>query len=262
MKRNSLVITLIFSFAILSSCKKKEGCMDPNALNYDPSAEVDCCCEYAQEFNLSLHLHNNFGTEELAEGDTLIINGITSRLDITRFYISNIRMVDADGNETPSSGKYILVTPGEEEYPAGILPSGDYTKIRFDIGIDSATNHGDPSIYPLDDPLGPQFPNMHWGWDFGYIFLRIDGLVDRDMNGSLESIIQMHLGLDDYLYTVEIDYPFNAEAQGSYVAHLVFEWQKLFVGVDMTVNTITHTSDNWDLADILYGNLPNVFSKE
>jgi hypothetical protein len=31
----------------LPACKKKEGCTDPAATNYDPDAEKDCCCEYA-----------------------------------------------------------------------------------------------------------------------------------------------------------------------------------------------------------------------
>ena len=30
----------------MSSCKKKEGCTDPTATNYDPDAEKDCCCEF------------------------------------------------------------------------------------------------------------------------------------------------------------------------------------------------------------------------
>jgi len=33
--------------AIMPACKKKEGCTDPTATNYDPDAEKDCCCEYA-----------------------------------------------------------------------------------------------------------------------------------------------------------------------------------------------------------------------
>ena len=38
----------IFSVAIiLSSCSKDYGCTDPNAANYDASAEEDCCCYYA-----------------------------------------------------------------------------------------------------------------------------------------------------------------------------------------------------------------------
>ena len=30
----------------LPACKKKEGCTDPTATNYDPDADKDCCCEY------------------------------------------------------------------------------------------------------------------------------------------------------------------------------------------------------------------------
>ncbi|MFZ1333123.1 MAG: hypothetical protein WAR83_13085 [Flavobacteriales bacterium] len=43
------MVALIASIAIapLTSCKKKEGCMDPSALNYDPDADKDCCCEFA-----------------------------------------------------------------------------------------------------------------------------------------------------------------------------------------------------------------------
>lgn len=38
---------LIFSCALIVSCKKKEGCTDSKATNYDPDAKKDCCCEYA-----------------------------------------------------------------------------------------------------------------------------------------------------------------------------------------------------------------------
>ncbi len=33
--------------AVMPACKKKEGCTDPTATNYDPDADKDCCCEYA-----------------------------------------------------------------------------------------------------------------------------------------------------------------------------------------------------------------------
>jgi hypothetical protein len=46
---NLLVSTLALTMAVssLSSCKKDEGCTDPAAVNYDPAADKDCCCEYA-----------------------------------------------------------------------------------------------------------------------------------------------------------------------------------------------------------------------
>ncbi|MCB0770303.1 MAG: hypothetical protein KDC00_07855 [Flavobacteriales bacterium] len=46
---NFLVGTLALTIAVapLTSCKKKEGCTDPSATNYDPDADKDCCCEFA-----------------------------------------------------------------------------------------------------------------------------------------------------------------------------------------------------------------------
>ncbi len=45
---NLALVTLIVAIgaAPLTSCKKKEGCTDPTAMNYDPDADKDCCCEH------------------------------------------------------------------------------------------------------------------------------------------------------------------------------------------------------------------------
>ena len=40
------VIAVTLVAAPLTSCKKNEGCTDPTASNYDPSADKDCCCEF------------------------------------------------------------------------------------------------------------------------------------------------------------------------------------------------------------------------
>lgn len=40
-------LAMTIAVAPLTSCKKKEGCTDPTATNYDPDADKDCCCEFA-----------------------------------------------------------------------------------------------------------------------------------------------------------------------------------------------------------------------
>ncbi len=42
-----IMIAGLFVTFSMSSCKRKEGCTDPTATNYDPDADKDCCCEYA-----------------------------------------------------------------------------------------------------------------------------------------------------------------------------------------------------------------------
>lgn len=47
LKPKAAALLLIGAVAVaLPACKKKEGCTDPTASNYDPDAEKDCCCEY------------------------------------------------------------------------------------------------------------------------------------------------------------------------------------------------------------------------
>lgn len=244
------------------SCKKKEGCTDATALNYDASAEKDCCCEYQTTFHLDMHLHPYFGATPLAEGSTFVINGVSTRLDITRFYISNIRLVDASGNETAIAGKYLLVTPEFDDYDIGDVEAQDYTSVKFDIGVDSVTNHEDPAQYQLGDPLGFQTPPMHWGWDIGYIFMRVDGEADTTGDAIPDKSFQMHLGTDDFLSTATVDYAISASAGGGFTIHLNVLWNKLFEGVDMTGNLTTHTTDSVILAEQLVSNIGNMFVKE
>lgn len=247
--------------ALMASCTKKEGCMDPNALNYDPEAETDCCCEYSTEFDMMLHLHNYVGPTTLATGGAYGVYGVDVQFDLVKFYVSNVRLVEADGDEVASDA-YLLVEPGTMMYDAGAFPEGNYTKIRFDVGIDSVTNHADPSVYPVNDPLGPQFPPMHWSWDAGYIFVRIDAQADQDMDGTFETPFEMHIGKDANLRTVELDLPLNGEAGNNYTAHINVNWLDFFDGVDMSGDLTTHTGDNPDLTTILVGNIEGMFSIE
>lgn len=48
LKKHAMSLLLLSAVAVaLPACKKKEGCTDPTATNYDPDADKDCCCEYA-----------------------------------------------------------------------------------------------------------------------------------------------------------------------------------------------------------------------
>lgn len=252
---------LLLTIFILSACNKKEGCSDPAATNYDPEAGVNVGCEYL--YPVEMHFHPYVNGIPHTEGSTYTIGTVATQLDYTRFYISNPRLVDANGIETPASVKYLLVIPEMEDYAIGDFPPGDYTSIRFEVGVgDSAVNHGDPSLYNIGDPLGAQFPSMHWGWDFGYIFIRIDGVADEDGNGTPEAGFEMHLGTDDYITTMNIDYPITIGDGLENIYHFNNNWDRLFDGVDLTGDITTHTTDNFILAGQMQDNLVNFIVKE
>lgn len=108
-----------------------------------------------------------------------------------RFYVSNLRLLKADGSEQVvtltrdglwQQEDVALVdfedgtkgcangTPETRAIVEGQVAPGDYTGVRFDIGIPFEKNHRDPTLQP--SPLN--LTRMFWNWNAGYKFLRVD----------------------------------------------------------------------------------------
>jgi len=70
-----------------------------------------------------------------------------------------------DGTQTCANG-----TPETRYIVEGRVPDGQYTGVRFRIGVPFARNHRDPTLQP--SPLN--LSRMFWTWNAGYKFLRLD----------------------------------------------------------------------------------------
>jgi uncharacterized repeat protein (TIGR04052 family) len=111
-----------------------------------------------------------------------------------RFYISDVRLVDASGKETPvdldQDGKWQLDdlalldfengtascangTPDMNREIKGHAPAGTYTGLRFTLGVPFAKNHTDPVTQP--SPLN--LTALSWVWNAGRKFARLDVAV-------------------------------------------------------------------------------------
>ncbi|NWF79232.1 MAG: metallo-mystery pair system four-Cys motif protein [Chloroflexi bacterium] len=112
-----------------------------------------------------------------------------------RFYVSNIRLVNAQGQEVPLE----LAQDGVWQYQnvalldfedgsagcseggntalnsvvKGSVPAGRYTAVAFDLGVPFALNHADVAVAP--SPLNIQA--LWWNWQGGYKFMRVDMLT-------------------------------------------------------------------------------------
>jgi len=82
------------------------------------------------------------------------------------------------------------------------VPAGTYTALRFRVGLDSLLNHSDPASWPPSHPLSLlSSAHMHWNWNSGYIFFKMEGQYQRPsmpVNGGFS----YHLGGDEMLRTV------------------------------------------------------------
>jgi hypothetical protein len=135
----------------------------------------------------SLHLdfNNVVGTEDLTLNSKTYQNsaGESFTVSILNYYISNIKLLKADGGSfiVPQDSSYFLIRESDEASQKATInhvPLGNYTGIRFLIGVDSTRSVADASKRKgiLDTFSGPTNEEaMYWDWNPGYIFMKMEG---------------------------------------------------------------------------------------
>ncbi len=154
--------------------------------------------EAVQEITLNFAGRVN-GADAACDTDFMGLGSEESDAQIVdfRFYVSNIRLIDGDGNEVPleleqdgvwqfedvalldyEDGTGLCSDTGNPDLRStvvGTVPEGDYDGIRFDVGVPSELNHTDPNT--AEPPLN--LLPMTWNWLAGRKFVRFDFLVDN-----------------------------------------------------------------------------------
>ncbi len=186
-----------------------------------------------------------------------------------RYYVSNIRLVKQDGTEYPIANKYLLVNPAVASYDLGQVPVGNYKGIRFNVGVDSVTNHKDPTIYPSTNPLAIQSPGIHWDWNSGYIFLMFEGTCDTtagntdvlNMMGGFNHDLFFHIGMDMLYTPVDLsNSSFTINSSSAATLKIQANLNKLFTSVNIKTENESHTMGSVPLATKVAGNIPTMFS--
>lgn len=124
---------------------------------------------------LEIHVDNVVNGVPLALGTTTYVSSFTDTfsVDILKYYISNVQLVSANGYTYTEADSYYLVNeanPNSLHLMIKKVPPGQYTSIRFLIGVDSAKNVSgaqDGALDPIND--------MFWDWNTGYIMAKMEG---------------------------------------------------------------------------------------
>lgn len=264
MKTKNLFVICLLTFGILAaftSCSDTEGCTDTTAINFDADADIDDgSCIFALNQSLKLNFETKVGTANFVEGNNYMIGMVDFKVDIFRFYMSGLRLNSAAGPVVSSPGYFYYEPGSSESFIATNLQQGAYTGFNFNVGIDSATNHADPASYPAGDPLEIKTPGNHWGWNAGYRFVRVDGSIDKDGDGTFETPVQYHIGTDNLLTNVSQTTTFVTSNSTLAEVTLEIDIEKLFTGIDLAVDSVTHVADNLPAAQAFVANIPSAFS--
>ncbi|MFN4082439.1 MAG: MbnP family protein [Bacteroidia bacterium] len=110
------------------------------------------------------------------------------KFTMLRYYVSNIKLKKTDGNwyEIPES--YYLVDASinkGNELQINDIPDGDYTNIKFTMGVDSIRNVSGVQTGALAPSNG-----MFWDWNTGYIMIKAEGESPQSADGTFA----FHLG--------------------------------------------------------------------
>lgn len=231
MKKTQLLSLLCL--ALLTACyEPKEGCTDAAATNLDLDADEACmdCCTYP-ELRLSL-LHSVVlpGGSTKFTPNAVYYDGANQpfRFKSIRFYLSNIRLIRADGSEVgvsdeieldlfdpsgmPRKGtvedNFLLTNAAfDQTYVIGQFrqTGNTFTKVRFAIGIEGLGNEAIPDSLPTDYPLGRIEEGLHFNQDSGYVFNYIELLRDTAATDTIPVV--MRIGTAPYLRVIELDLP-------------------------------------------------------
>ncbi|MCI0710356.1 MAG: metallo-mystery pair system four-Cys motif protein [Chloroflexi bacterium] len=114
-----------------------------------------------------------------------------------RFYVHDIRLINAGGEEVPvelmqdgvwqvenvalldfedGSGRCDVGNQAINATVEGMVPAGEYTGVVFKMGVPFELNHNDTTLAP--SPLN--LTGMWWNWQTGYKFIRVDMLAGEE----------------------------------------------------------------------------------
>jgi len=162
--------------------------------------------------------------------------GYRARLNKLRFYVSDMKLVDASGASQSLSDVELVDFEQSKESQAVqfaraysyIVAKGHYTGLVFSIGLDENLNASDPTTFPNDHPLSV-YANTYWSWADMYKFIEMGAAVDTNGDASLDTDIEFHTGTN-VLYRPGISCPvmLNLDAFEKDTLWVNIDWNKLF----------------------------------
>lgn len=192
---NKIKLYVFLFLTILSaSCRKKD----------DP--------ETAGLGSMKITFQNMVGAQQMHIDSLWYLNENGDSLQISeyKYYISNIKIQKNDGTLFIEPESYHLINQKDKSslsFTIDNLPTGEYNKISFMVGVDEARNTSGAQVGALD-PANAMF----WDWNSGYIMAKMEGKSPQSTKVS--KTFEYHLGgftgKNNVLQVINLNLPSNA----------------------------------------------------
>jgi hypothetical protein len=262
----ALLVTL---FGLTACFEPREGCLDIEAVNFDVAADKECCCCCTYP-RLRLRYRPLFDSL-VWKPDTAYeyAPGRWFRLRQVVFYLSAFEFVQ-DGRtytvldtlslavQTPGgdtvlerfTNDFLLIRRTVADYPVGeFRQAGNFSSVRFQVGLPPAAQHVIPNRAPENHPLRPQPENLWLGPGRGFAALQL--ILTRDTLPTTPPDTLVFGPPDFPAQTLLSPGPFSHESGYDFDVELRVDFRKFFRSVDLTTSDIPA----WKAQ--IWNNLPN-----
>lgn len=189
--------------------------------------------------NVSLQINHMLGAVPFQFGTAASNNnGVAFTVSRLQYYVSEITLIHDGGTETMVPSTWMLVNAGQSTTQA--LGSFNLTAlegIKFGIGVEGASNHLDPTTYPVGHPLGLQSPSMHWGWSAGYAFVAMEG----NSGNGFSTIFEIHTFGDANYFKTTVNTTGSGSGQDLLI-ELNADYEKALRNINVSTGPISHSS--------------------
>lgn len=208
---------------------------------------------------LTVRLEPRWQGQALKLHDPSLVNDAGNVMSATRLamLLSQAQLQRTDGSWIGAKNWTAFLDAGKQRLSFTLpdLPADKFTALRFDLGLDEATDRSDPATRAANDPLHPDVNGLHWGWRGGYVFLALEGRLNTDDGWSY------HLAGQACRGTVEV--PADLDLRQDQVLTLAFEVDRVFAAqhrIDIKEATSTHSRADDPLATRLADNAVQAFA--
>lgn len=193
--KKTVYILLGLIIAVFSACSPDQDPINQNE---------------ASTSSLKITMDHKMGSANMAYNvDLALPSSENVQMSRLSYILGGFYLIDGNNNKVLLKDQYALIEAhkGDVTFTLTDIPLGDYISIGFSIGLDSATNHGNPNQYAAEHPLSPINNSLHWNWTGGYIFTALEGKVVKDA----ETFI-FHLAGDQNKLDFELPTSFSTSA--------------------------------------------------
>ncbi len=199
---------------------------------------------------LNVEFDNVFGNADLILNtqSNVTSQGETLKISDVKYIISNIVLTKEDGTTFayPKTSSYFIVSEANAAshvVELDNIPAGNYTKIRFGIGVDEAQYNLGETVQG-DFFAAAQNEDMAWSWSAGYKHLLFEGMF-TSATVTTPTSFMVHTGKSgaNYNYTeVSLNFPDKALVRTTITpeVHLFVDVAKIIDGT----NKISLTTNN------------------